>query len=216
MIERVARTTRLGLIALLTTFFLAFAATPSSAQVGVGAGLNFSSLGDATELDGGQEGVLDRSTGFHVGGFYNLNVGPIGLRPGAYFRQVGTYELPDSEDVFQSFDVNLIEFPIDAQLRVFTLPLVQPYILAGPVFSIPFGEGDFGDATEDVLVSADIGVGAEISVPGVQLTLTPELRYGVGGTQFLEDQFEIGDRQFAGSEADALTSVVVRLGVMFR
>lgn len=189
---------------------VALTAAPAHAQLGVAAGLNFESTDDIT-ASGSREAALDNSTGYHIGLVYDLGVGPLSLRPGVLYRRVGDLELPTTDDAIVERSLSTIEVPVDVRFTVLPLPVVSPYLMAGPMASFPIGEDELGDLTEDVSLSANIGVGANISLPGVSLALQPELRYEFGLTNY------IGDDAFGGATFDdpKFSAFSVRLHVLF-
>lgn len=200
---------------LLLALLLAFCSAPAHAQLGIAGGLNFESADDLTNVGDGREAALDNSTGFHIGVVYDLGVGPLALRPGFIFRKVGTYEFDDLGSADDRFDVTAFEVPLDVRLTVLPLPVISPYLLAGPQFTFVRGEDDFDDATEDLSFSLNVGVGTEIRPPFVSLVLQPELRYEFGATSFLEDEFEIGDQTFSPQDEPNFSAFSLRLNVLF-
>jgi len=200
-------------LAFLLAASLAF--SPSAhAQIGISGGLNFNQLDDISATNA--NATYESSTGYHVGVFYDLGLGPIAVRPGVMYRQVGTYEFGDIPGVGEEVDIelNAVEVPIDVRWRVLPLPLVKPYVLAGPVLTFPQSSEDFG-STKSVNLNADIGAGVEITLPGVGLTLMPELRYGIATGSILEDEFEIGDVEVDPQDNPRLNSIMLRLNVRF-
>lgn len=205
----IRHTTRTVLLSLVLAAALAWM-QPAQAQLGFGAGLNFNNLGDIEATD--TDATFENSTGYHVGVFYNLNVGPISVRPGAYYHRIGTYDLPTGEE----FDLSAVEIPIDLRFTVLPTPIVKPYLLGGPVLTFPQGEDEFEDAVEDMSLTADIGAGLSFSLPGLGLTLEPELRYSIGVTNYLKDDFEVGPVEIQPESDDQrLSKVMLRLNVMF-
>jgi hypothetical protein len=187
-----------------------FAVQPAQAQLGVAAGLDFNNLGDISTESASAN--FDNSTGYHFGAYYNLGLGVVSLRPGVYYHQIGTYDLPNEE----SFDLNAIEIPLDVRFSVLPTPIVKPYVLAAPVLTIPQSESEFEDGVEDMSLTADIGAGLEFSLPGVGLTLLPELRYSIGVTNYLSDDFEVGGVNIQPEDDDQrLSKVMLRLNVQF-
>lgn len=206
--------------AVLTAFLfvaIALLAVPARAQVGIGGGFNFSQVGDISTSSA--KASFDNSAGYHIGVFYDLGLGPLAVRPGIFYRQVGTFEVPaasgPAEDAAERFDLDLIEIPLDVRYRLLPTPLVKPYLLAGPVLTFSQAEDDLEDGIEDVYLTGDIGAGVEIAMPGIGFTLMPEFRYGLGTTRFIEDEFEIGDTTVNPQEDARLNSVVLRLNVRF-
>ncbi len=201
-------TTRTACAALFMALILGMAA-PAQAQPGISAGLNFNNLGD---IEGNTNATFDNSTGYHFGVFYDLSLGVVSLRPGVYYHRIGTYELPNQE----SFDLNAIEVPLDLRFTVLPSPIVKPYLMAGPVLTIPQSESEFEDGVEDLSLTGDIGAGLEFSLPGLGLTLMPELRYSIGVTNYLSDDFEVGGVDIEPEDSDQrLSKVMLRLNVRF-
>ena len=200
---------------LLVLLLLGTASIPAQAQLGVGGGLNFESAGDIETT--GSDATLDNSTGYHIGLAYELGLGPATLRPGFFYRRVGTFEfsrdaLPQREN---QFDVSAWQVPVDLRFTVLPTPPVSPYVLAGPMATFPRGEGDFDDATEEISYSLNVGVGANISLPAVSLKIQPELRYEFGASKFIKDDFEIGDTQFSPEDAPSFSAFGLRVNVVF-
>jgi hypothetical protein len=197
----------------VATFFtimllgLAASAQPAQAQVGILGGLNFSNLGDIER----SSTTFDNSTGYHIGAFVDFGLGPVDVRPAVIYHRIGTYELQQ-----ESFDLNAIEVPIDLRFTVLPTPIVKPYLLAGPVLTFPQGEDEFEDGVEDLSLTADIGAGFEVSLPGVGLTFMPELRYGIGVTNYLQDDFEVLGTEINPESGDQrLSKFMLRLNIKF-
>lgn len=183
-------------------------APPARAQLGVAAGLDFSQMSDINT-----SANFKNSTGYHFGAFLDLGAGPIALRPGVFYHKVGTYEVPTVEE---DFDLSMIEVPVDLRWRILPTPLVKPYLLGGPVLTFPQAQDDFGDGMEDVSLTADIGGGVEVSLPGVGLTLMPELRWSIGVTKYMKDEFQVGGITFTPEDDDRrVSAVMLRLNVKF-
>lgn len=166
-------------------------------QLGVAAGLDFESLSDIeTTTDASENATVENATGYHLGVVYELGLGPINLRPGLYYRKVGEYEFPTSTS-----DVTAWEVPVDVRVSVLPIPVVNPYLVGGPKAVFPRADiSEFEDELEDVSYTLNIGAGANISVPGVGLTLQPELRYEFGATDYVSDEFEFGGTTFQPSD----------------
>lgn len=208
--------TSLALSTLLALVLALGTAAPAQAQIGVAGGLNFESAGDI-ETTTTNNATLDNSTGYHIGLVYELGLGPATIRPGFFYRRVGTFEfstsaLPQGEN---RFDVAAWQVPVDLRFTVLPTPLVSPYVLAGPMATFPRGEGDFEDATEDISYSLNVGVGANISLPATSLKIQPELRYEFGATKFIKEDFEIGDTEFSPQDAPSFSAFGLRVNVIF-
>lgn len=189
---------------------------PAQAQLGVAGGLNFESAGDIETTTAGNA-TLDNSTGYHLGLVYELGLGAATLRPGFFYRRVGTFEfstdaLPQGET---RFDVSAWQVPVDLRFTVLPTPLVSPYVLAGPMATFPRGEDEFDDATEEISYSLNVGIGASISLPASSLKIQPELRYEFGASKFIKDDFEIGDTEFQPQETPRFSAFGLRVNVLF-
>src|SRR5690606_30396506 len=186
------------------------------AQLGVAIGLNFDSISDIDTGD--REATFDNATGYHLGIFYDLSAGPLAIRPGLFYRQVQNVKvdiLEAGSRITESFDLNLIEVPVDLRLRM-ALPLLKPYVLAGPVFGFSStGDDDFKDALQELTVAANIGIGVEVSLPGFTPVLYPELRYSFGVSRFMKEELSIGDFTFEADDAQRLNTFMLRLGIRF-
>ncbi len=190
------------------------------AQLGVAGGLNFASLGDLSTNTNNLDANFENATAFHFGVFYDASFGPLAIRPGVFFKRVGEYQTPTfnvngTTVQGEAFTVNSIEIPIDVRYTLLPVPVVSPYVLAAPVLAIPRGEGDFGDALNDVALSADVGLGTEISLPGVPITPLLELRYSFGLSSYVGEDFEVGDNPINVDDSERLNTFMVRLGVKF-
>lgn len=202
-----------ALAALLGLLFIPTA----QAQLGIAAGLNFDDIGDIDAGD--REATFDNATGYHIGVFYDLAVGPLAVRPGLFYRDLGEVDasVEGLVGVAQDFDVTLIEVPLDLRVRLAALPLIRPYALAGPVLSFASSDNEsFDEALEDISVAANVGVGVEISLPIGGLTLYPELRYAFGISRFVDEEaLTIGNATFTANDGSRLNTFMLRLGVGF-
>jgi len=201
---------RITYSALLAVLLLSISGTPAQAQLGVTGGLNFDSLDDINE-----SATLDNSTGYHIGIVYDLGFGPVSIRPGLLYRDVGSFEFSGVPNVdVDEVDVTAFEVPVDVRVTIFPFPLVSPYVLGGPNAFLPRSDSDaFDDGLEDVSLTFNVGVGADVSIPGVGLTLQPELRYEFGATDYIDD-FSIGATDFNPTDRK-LSAFALRLNVLF-
>lgn len=162
-------------------------AAPAQAQLGIAGGLNFESSDD---ISGNVNANFDNSTGYHIGIVYDAGFGPVNIRPGFFYRKVGTYEFGNINGGSGSVDISTFEIPVDLRLNLLVTPVVKPYILAGPMLTIPRSslnnlESDDFD-TEDTSLSANVGAGVQISLPAVPFKLQPELRYEFGISDYVD------------------------------
>jgi hypothetical protein len=202
------------LSSILFVLVLLASASPAHAQLGFAAGLNFDRLSDIDARD--SDVTFNNASGFHVGAFFDLGLGPVAIRPGIFYRNIRDIEYDLTSLALgsrPSFDLNLVEVPIDIRVRT-TTPIVRPYALAGPVIrfaSTP--DSDFEDAIENLSVAANIGAGVEIRIPLVGIRLYPELRYSFGVTRFTREEFELLGRTVRAEGRQNDSSVMLRLGV---
>lgn len=186
-----------------------FSATSASAQLGIGAGLNFNDLDDIDA--GSSSATLDQSTGYHFGVSLSLGSGPLTVRPGVFYHRIGSYDFAGGEEL----DLSAVEVPIDLRLTVVPMPLADIFVLAGPVVTFP-QSGDFDEAVRDVSLSADIGAGVDIALPGAGISLVPELRYSLGMTDYLSEDFQVGGVNVSPVDDERRVSkLMLRLNVMF-
>lgn len=202
---------------LLAALLLALGTAPAQAQLGITGGLNFESTDDIQDAGLDREAAFDNSTGYHIGLVYNLGFGPVDIRPGFLYRKVGTYDFEGVVDDVSdpSFDVTAYEVPVDLRFTLLPTPVVSPYLLAGPQFTFVNGEDEFDDATEDLSFSLNIGAGTDITLPGLPITLQPELRYEFGATKFIKDDFDIGGQEFSPEDSPRFSAFSLRLNVLF-
>ena len=189
-------------------------AAPAQAQLGIAGGLNFESSDD---ISGDVSANFDNSTGYHIGIVYDAGFGPVNIRPGFFYRKVGTYEFGNvTGGSAGSVDISTFEIPVDLRLNLLVTPVVKPYVLAGPMLTIPrsnadgFGDGDdFEDFTEDTSLSANVGAGVQISLPAVPFKLQPELRYEFGISDYVDtDAVQV-------SESPKFSAFSLRVNVIF-
>ena len=209
-------TKRVSSSVLLALLLLGMTGPPAQAQLGVTAGLNFDSVDDIeTTTNASQNETLDNATGYHFGVVYKLGLGPVSVKPGLLYRKVGSYDFSGVPDVdLNEVDVTAFEVPVDVEVTLFPFPLVSPYVLGGPNLFLPRSDSDaFDDGLEDVSFNFNVGVGADVSIPGVGITLKPELRYEFGATDYVDD-FSVGETEFNPTDRK-LSAFALRLNVLF-
>lgn len=191
--------------------------SPAFGQFGVAGGLNFESAGDIQATN--SSATLDNSTGYHVGLVYEFTIGPVGIRPGAFYRRVGTFEVSGLSLEDPRYTVSAWEVPVDVRYTFLPTPLISPYVVGGPKATFPRGEGDFDVALNDVAYTLNVGVGANISLPGLSWRLQPELRYEFGASGFIdeESEVELGDQNvtFDPQDSPRFSNIALRLHLIF-
>lgn len=186
---------------------LALTVAPAQAQLGIGAGLNYNRLED---IDAGDtNATYESSTGLHFGAFLNLGTETFSIRPGVFYHQLGRYELPDQEEL----ELSAVEVPLDMKLTIAPSGMIDAYLLGGPVITFPRCK-EFDQAVEDWQLTADVGVGLDIDVPGLGIGLMPELRYSFGVTDYLSEQFTIGQYTVTPDDGERrISRLMLRLNV---
>lgn len=196
--------TRIGLLVLLCASLAAISPREARAQFGAGfgfaGGVNYDNFSDISA-------DTDRATGYHLGVFFDTRFGPLALRPGVFYMDVGEIETETTEAASESFNLRLVEIPIDARFRLGT-PFLNPYAMVGPVFRINASGDDFNGEAEDFSLAANVGLGLELSPPGSDLRLYPEVRYAFGVDDIAQE---------VGTQTDnvRLNTFMLRLGVAF-
>ncbi len=213
--------------------FLAFALplllAPSATRaqsIGIVGGLNYGSLGDVEIADA--RTTYENRAGYHVGLYVDLPVGPIAVRPGVRYMDAGqlfsglTQALGDETDGsidegLDDFDVRMFVIPVDVRLRL-PFPLIKPYVFAGPELrfvSSSDGDGGLAEHLSNNEVAGNLGVGAQLSLPGVGLTLTPEARYTIGLTGLMGEDISVAGQTFQTSGAQRVNMFFLSLGLEF-
>ncbi len=190
----------------LTALCAFLIATPAAAQFGVAVGANFDKASDFSVNNSDQS--FENATGYHIGVFIDLPLGPVALRPGIFYTDVGSLE-PEGFNAPQT-DVSLVEIPIDIRYRLLT-PLAKPYLLAGPVFRLANQSGDEVDLTQFSVAGA-AGLGLELSLAGLRPFL--EARYQFGVTKFI-DEYQVGGVTIQSDDDVKLNSFMIRAGLVF-
>lgn len=193
-------------VALLALFL---AVPPASAQIGIYAGANRDMLEGFTPAEGYAFG--DEADGFHIGIFLNLDLALVGLSPAVVYHRISNVTASSGAEQTR-FNLDVIEIPIDVRLHL-PLPVVRPYLVAGPTILFPSST----DPRIDALLAStpsrlDVGAGVEIGLP---LRLIPEIRYGRGLSRFMSPGIPVGEDTLRGEGDMRLDTVVFRLGVSF-
>lgn len=200
-----------------TAMIIALVPRGASAQggsvrgLGIGAGMNFASLGDVTA--DGVRASFEHATGWHVHLWLDLPLGPVAVRPGIRFMDMGRLvedaTIADPATAISDDNARLLEVPVDVRLRI-GLPAVTPYAMLGPVLRFNAGSDD-ADRFRSFSLAGGAGVGLELSLIG--LTLFPELKYTFGITQFTERSYELGGVTITPDEDQRLNAVMLSVGI---
>ena len=190
--------TRLSIAALLILFLAPAKASLGQAQFGIVGGGNFAALSDIQANN--QAISFDNATAFHAGIFLDLNLGPVNLRPGAYYLNAGA--LFQGTSLFQedNFDLAYVTIPVDVVLNFGVGPL-QPYLFVGPEVRIftPSGiPAEIEEGIQDFVFNGTAGIGVKFRAPGLGLTFYPHLRYSFGISNYTNSSY-----QFEGVSVEA-------------
>lgn len=198
----------LAVLALLGGALLSPLSAQAQGGLGVTAGLNFNKLGDI-QINS-SDATFDNRSGWHIGLWFDLPLGPVSVRPGVRYMDAG--QLFETEETvigdvpgIVNADVSLIEIPIDVRFR-FGTPFISPYVMAGPVLRFPSGGDDDDFELESLSYAGGLGVGLEVGFGGIRLF--PELKYTFGLSRF--------GKEFAGIEPEEdgkLNTIMLSLGV---
>lgn len=200
--------TSTSLRALAGAAALLAAAPAAHAQIGIAVGANFTTLGDAK--DGATTATFDKASGFNAGVYYDLPLGPIALRPGIFYTDLGSLRAETSTAIADSFKVSLIEAPIDVRIRL-PMPVLKPYVLAGPVLRFANSEDDDFTAKQFSLGAA-AGAGVELSALGFRPFAEARYQFGLG--KFVDD-FTVRGNTVTTDDNTRLNAFVLRVGLTF-
>ncbi len=193
----------------LAALFAAALAPPASGQIGIVAGYNRDMIRDFVVAEGFT--LDEEQSGFHLGIFLNVNVGLFAIRPAVVYHRIVDVDVV-GPGAASDFDLEIVEVPLDFRLRL-PVPIVRPYLLAGPVFMFPSSPEESIDAVlETGPTRIDLGVGFEWNFG---FRLWPEIRYGFGVNQFIEPDFPVGQDTFTATGKPKLDTLMFRVGISF-
>lgn len=182
---------------------------PAEAQIGILGGYNRDTFEGIDVADG--FAIEEDPNGFHMGIFLNVNMGLVALRPAVVYHRIVDVDVRSPTDALD-FDLEIVEVPLDFRLRL-PVPVVRPYLLAGPVFMFPSSPDESVDSLLETGPSRiDVGAGFEWSFG---FRLWPEVRYGLGITRFMQTDFPLAGSPFSAEGDARLNSLMVRVGVSF-
>ena len=170
----------------------------SQAQFGIVGGANFAALSDIQANN--QAISFDNATAFHAGIFVDLQLGPLNLRPAAYYLNAGA--LFEGSSVFQNdnFDLAYVTVPVDVIIN-FGVGPIQPYLFVGPelrIFTPSDIPAEIEDGIQDFVFNGTAGLGLKFQAPGLGVTLYPQLRYSFGISSYTNSSY-----QFEGVSVEA-------------
>ncbi len=206
---------RLGLLATVVGLCLAGPASAQISQIGFTAGLNFDRLTDVSLNN--VDANFDSKTGYHIEVWIDLSLlGVLTVRPGLRYIDAGKLFEGLSEideRAVDDFDITLMELPVLVRFG-FPVPVIKPYILAGPVLRFPVGvDNTIDNDLNSLTLAGELGFG--VAVPFAGLTLYPEIAFTFGLSSFTNDEIIIGFATFSTNDSQHLNTAMLRLGVGF-
>lgn len=220
---------KVSLLALSLVLGLALAATPAQAQLGTSAGYDVNIFNDPG-FSGSASNSFESTGGFEFGLFYNFPLGErLAVRPGVFVQQSSFEWHLESEERAQMVDLfspiegkfRVAKIPIDVRYR-FTMDSMTPYVLAGPSFNFVHTDHhdlrmtlDGKQTGNTMFMGANLGVGIEIPVSGLGLSLQPELRYSHALSGFHKEDYVVRAIEFDSDSSLSMSSLSFRLGLSF-
>ncbi len=202
---------RVGRACRFACVLLVLIGTPraADAQIGIIGGYNRDMLQGVDVAEGFS--LEEDPNGFHLGIFLNVNLGLLAIRPAVIYHRIVDVDVSSSTDALD-FDLEIVEVPLDFRLRL-PVPVVRPYLLAGPVFMFPSSPDEAIDALLETGPSRiDVGLGFEWSFG---FRLWPEVRYGFGITRFIQTDFPLTGPPFSAEGDARLDGLMFRVGISF-
>jgi len=195
---------------LLTGCFLAPVATAQN--FGVSAGANFQRLSDISVND--LETKFNSQTGWHVGAWVELPLGPAALRGGGRYMAAGKLfdgvqsNYPSIRD---NFEISMVELYVLLRLGI-PSPVVSPYVFAGPVFRLPTqNDAEISNDLKILSYAGEIGGGLVFKLGPVRLF--PEIAYVFGLTRFIENEIILQLISLQVGDPQKLNMAMLRLSV---
>jgi len=176
-------------------------------KIGVAGGVSLQQVDDLSTT-----ASFENPVGYNVGVFYDqpldalvgLPTGKLAVRTGAVLRRIGAYEFatmqnnPQTNELLAgtSFNVYAIDVPLDIRYQYDDLDVSAPYVFVGPQLSVLRAEQDFESTLNDIVFSANVGLGAEFEIPAaLGLIVAPEFLYTFGITDAVDGDFTYRFRQ---------------------
>ncbi len=159
------------------------------------AGPNVTSL--EVDFEDAEKPEYDAVIGFFVGLTTGLTLGPASIHAGATFINAGA--IFDGSEFLErdNFNVNFVAIPVDVRVFLPVSLIASPYLLGGGElrYRLDFSDADAGfeDSLTRQSVAAGIGAGVRLSVPGLGLRISPEVRYSIDVTGISDGDVTIGE-----------------------
>lgn len=179
---------------------------------GLTVGLNYQQLSNISINDLNTR--FDSKQGWHIGAWFEFNIGSVGIRPGVRYVEAGQL-LEGLNETFpatrDNFDVSLLEANLLFRYGI-EAPVIGPYVFAGPLFRFPsFTDKVIGNDLAPMSVSGEIGAGLQITIGSIRLY--PEVAYTFGFTNFIEDELVIDFVSLTPNDAARLNTAMLRLSI---
>lgn len=155
----------------LILMFITTTSAMAQGGFGIKGGVNYSDNGrvEYSDLTGAGENVLqesaDRRTGYHVGIFYGLDLGPFYIRPELLYTQTRSSYTYKSRN--EDLDITKLDLPVLAGIKVFG----PVHVFAGPslqyVMNTDFSGAELSELEKDFTVGAQFGLGLQLGRLGI-------------------------------------------------
>jgi hypothetical protein len=142
----------------------------------------------------------DAVVGFFAGVTGGIEIGPASIHAGATYVNAGA--IFDGSEFLNrdNFDVGFITVPVDVRLYLPISLIASPYLLGGGELryrlDLSDGEQGFGESLERQSIAAGIGAGVRLNVPGLGMSIAPEIRYAIDVTGLSSGEISVADEVF--------------------
>ena len=183
-------------------------------QFGVTVGTNFQRLSDVSLNS--VESVFEDQSGWHAGAWFEVGLGPLGIRIAGRYLEAGQLFTGLQESfpiVRDNFDISLVDFSLLLRYGLDS-PVINPYVFAGPTFRIPArADVAINNDLKPLTYAGEVGAGIEINIGS--FSLYPEVAYLFGLSRFIEDELVVEFVTLTVDEPPQLNTVMLRLSVGF-
>ena len=181
-------------------------------RVGLTVGTNFQRLSDISLNS--VETLFEQQTGWHLGAWVDVPLGPLGIRVGARYMEAGKLFAGLGENfpiMRDNFNIALVDFNVLLRYGL-SSPIINPYVFAGPSFRIPArADQILKNDLAALSYALEIGGGLEIKIGS--LAIYPEIAYLVGLSTFIEDELVLDFVTLTAGDAQYLNTAILRLSV---
>lgn len=205
-----------GSLSALVAIVALWSASSSHAQLrfSLSAGPNFTTLD--VDLENIRNPEYDAVVGFFVSVNAGLTLGPLSVHSGANYVNAGAIFNGSEFLSRDEFDVNFITVPLDVRVYLPITPIATPYILGGAelryLLDLSDADAEFEEALNRQSTAASIGLGVKLKVPGIGISLAPEVRYHIDVTGLTEGDVDLRDEVLR--IRDEFKADMLRLGLV--